>query len=131
MNNEDYTEAYNIFKYQLDCVVNDDRQNQVKLYDEQLHYEFPFAQDRPKIILGRDEFIKVMEPIWEKRRTNGINLFLGKIEFHSTNEPNLYLAVFELIASMENTKKIFSSQCVQIIKIKDQKIIEVREYFEP
>lgn len=127
----DYDHALDLCRLQLDCVVNDDRLTQLGLYSEDLHYEFPFANDRPRLIDGRDAFRKVMEPIWERRRKNKMALLLGKFEFHATDEVGLYLAVFELKAVTEADKEPVSSLCVQLLRIHDGHIVEVREFFEP
>ena len=127
----EYESALEVFKFQLKCVVDDDRKAQMEIYAEDLRYEFPFANDRPKLIEGRDAFRKTMEPIWERRRKNNIQLALGKYEFHATDQAGLFLAVFELKAFMENQKEPISSPCVQLLRIQDGHILEVREYFEP
>lgn len=127
----DYENALEVFKLQLQCVVNDDRKTQMGIYAEDLRYEFPFATDRPKLIEGRDAFQKVMQPIWERRRKNNIKLAADKYEFHATDEAGLFLAVFVLTAFIENQKEPVSSPCVQLLRIHKGYIVEVREYFEP
>jgi hypothetical protein len=128
---KDFKEALELFKLQIQCVVADDRETQMGIYSKDLHYEFPFATDRPKIIEGRDEFKKVMQSIWERRRKNNIQLSLDKYEFHATDEPGLFLAVFVLKAVIDEKSEPILSPCIQLIRIKDKYIIEVREYFEP
>ena len=128
---KDYENALELFKLQLKCVVNDDRKTQMGIYAEDLRYEFPFANDRPKLIEGRDAFKKVMEPIWERRRKNNIKLAVDKYEFHATDEAGLFLAVFVLKAFIDNKKEPVSSPYVQLLRIHDGYIVEVREYFEP
>ncbi len=128
---KDYKSALELFKLQLQCVVEDDRETQMEIYAEDLHYEFPFASDRPKLIDGRDAFRKAMEPIWERRRKNNIKLALDKYEFHATDEAGLFLAVFVLQAFIDDKKEPVSSPCVQLLRIHDGHIVEVREYFEP
>jgi hypothetical protein len=128
---KEYENALEIFKLQLKCVVDDDRKTQMKIYAEDLRYEFPFANDRPKLIEGRDVFRKTMEPIWERRRKNNIKLAFDKYEFHATDEVGLFLAVFVLTAFVDDKKEPISSPCVQLLRIYDGHIVEVREYFEP
>jgi ketosteroid isomerase-like protein len=128
---KDYENALEVFKLQLKCVVDDDRKTQMGIYAEDLRYEFPFANDRPKLIEGRDAFKKVMEPIWERRRKNNIKLALGQYEFHATDEAGLFLAAFVLKAFIDNQEEPVSSPCVQLLRIHNGYIAEVREYFEP
>lgn len=127
----DYENALGLFKLQIGCVVNDDRITQMKLYSEDLHYEFPFANDRPKLIDGRDAFRKVMEPIWERRRNNNITLLVSKFEFHATDEIGLYLAMFVLKAVIDKNKEPVSSLYVQLLRFHNRHIVEVKEFFEP
>lgn len=126
-----YDNALELFSLQIKCVIDDDRITQMTLYSEDLHYEFPFANDRPKCIDGRDAFKKVMEPIWERRRRNNIALSADKLEFHATDEIGLYLATFVLIAENGRNTEPISSPCVQLIRIHNGRITEVREFFEP
>ncbi len=128
---KDYEHALELFKLQLQCVVEDDRKTQMEIYVEDLRYEFPFASNRPKLIEGRYAFKKAMEPIWERRRKNNIKLALDKYEFHATDEVELFLAVFVLQAFIGNEKEPLSSPCVQLFRIQDGHIVDVREYFEP
>ena len=130
-NLKEYESAFALFKTQIDCVINDDRKAQMDIYTEDLHYEFPFATDRPKIIEGQDAFRIAMEPIWERRRKNKVRVELGKSEFHSTDEPGLFLAIFELKAVSSTNGESESAPCIQLLRIRDGRIAEVREYFEP
>ncbi len=128
---QDYESALELFKFQLKCVVDDDRETQMTIYAEDLRYEFPFANDRPKLIEGRDVFKEAMEPIWERRRKNNIKLALDKYEFHATDEVGLFLAVFVLKAFVDDNQEPISSPCVQLLRIHAGHIVAVREYFEP
>jgi ketosteroid isomerase-like protein len=128
---EDYKKALELFKLQIQCIIDDDRETQMGIYSEDLHYEFPFANDRPKIIEGRDAIKKVMQPIWERRRKNNVQLSLDKYEFHATDEPSLFLAVFVFKAVIDKKSEPILSDYIQLIRIKDKHIIEVREYFKP
>jgi ketosteroid isomerase-like protein len=127
----DYGNANRVFNLQIQSIINDDRVTQMSLYSEDLHYEFPFANDRPKLIKGRDAFKNVMEPIWERRRKNNIALSVDKLEFHATDEVGLYLATFVLIATDGKNKEPISSLCVQLLRIQNGQIVEVREFFKP
>lgn len=126
----EYRAARKLFELQIDCVVRDDRETQLGLYAENLRYEFPFAKDRPKLIVGRDTFRKVMEPIWERRRQAGIVLEMETCEFHATSETGLYLAAFTLKALFANGSEPVSSPCLQLMRVRAGLIVEMREYFE-
>jgi ketosteroid isomerase-like protein len=125
-----YEEALQLFKRQIACVVDDEREAQMRLYAEDLRYEFPLANDRPRRIEGRDAFRRAMEPIWERRRKNRVELSLESYEFHATDEEGLFAAVFSLRAAIDRGEPV-SSPCVQLIRVRGGRIAEVREYFEP
>jgi ketosteroid isomerase-like protein len=125
-----YEEALQLFQRQIACVVDDERAAQLRLYAEDLRYEFPFANDRPRRIEGREAFRNAMEPIWERRRRNGVKLSLDSCEFHATDEEGLFLAVFALSAVVGGGAPE-SSPCVQLLRIRDGRIAEVREFFAP
>jgi|WetSurMetagenome_2_1015567.scaffolds.fasta_scaffold560074_1 hypothetical protein len=130
-NSKEYREALEIFKLQIDCVEKDNREKQLQLYSKNLHYEFPFANDRPRIIDGVDNFKEVMSPIWERRRKNNIDIQLVKYEFYSADERGLYIVVFDLKAIFCDKNESVTSTCIQFIKIVDGLITAVKEYFEP
>ena len=126
---KDYEKALELFKLQIKCVVDDDRETQMGIYAEDLHYEFPFANDRPKLINGRDAFQKAMEPIWERRRKSNIKTSLDKYEFHATDEPGLYVGVIVLKAVVDKENEPVTVEFIQLLRIHDGHIVEVREYF--
>lgn len=128
---QDYEKALELFKLQIKCVVNDDRKTQMGIYAEDLRYEFPFANDRPKLIEGRDAFKKVMKPIWEKRRKSNIKTSLDKYEFHATDEVGLFVGVIVLKAVIDKKNEPITVPFVQLLRIHDGHIVEVREYFQP
>jgi ketosteroid isomerase-like protein len=124
--NSIYDTALKLFKKQIECIINDDKTAQMKLYAENLHYEFPFANDRPRIIEGREAFYNVMMPLWNEARKKGVKVTNCKHEFHATDENDLFVAIFNLdIIAGEN---MISLPFVQLIRIKDDLIVEIREY---
>lgn len=101
----------------------------MELYAEDLRYEFPFANDRPRLIEGRKAFRDIMVPLWEEARKRGVKVVGCTREFHATDEIGLFLAVFDLeVLVAGNT---MSLPFVQLIRIKEDRIAEVREYFNP
>ena len=126
-----HADAFRLFRLQIQSVVNDERATQLALYSDDLVYHFPFAHDRPRSITGRRAFQAVMEPIWQRRRDNHIALSVGDVEFHATDEAGLYLATFVLTATDGTGSTLEPSPCVQLLRIRDGHIVEVREFFEP
>jgi ketosteroid isomerase-like protein len=126
---EEYLRALAIFEKQIDCIVRDDREAQMNLYSTDLRYEFPFASDRPRLIEGRDRFRAVMTPMWDEARGRGAKVTVCTAEFHATDEPGLFVAVFSLEAGLGEHK--IPLPFVQLIRIRDDLITAVREYFNP
>lgn len=124
-----YKIALNLFEKQIQCIIDDDKNTQMKLYDDNLLYEFPFANDRPKIINGKESFRSIMEPLWEDARKKGVKVVSCKHEFHATDEEDLFVAIFILDAIASGIK--ISLPFVQLIRIKNNLIIEVREFANP
>lgn len=101
----------------------------MELYAEDLRYEFPFAKDRHRIIESREAFQAVMTPLWAEARQRGVKVVGCKHEFHATDEDGLFVAMFDLeVVVAGNT---MSLPFVQLIRIRDDHIVEVREYFSP
>jgi ketosteroid isomerase-like protein len=126
----DQTQARRLFEQQIDCLIRDDKNAQMELYAEDLRYEFPFATDRPRIIEGREQFRAVMTPLWEEARRKGAKVTGCPCrEFHSTDEPGLYVAAFTLDATAGG--KMFPLPFVQLIRVRGGRIAEIREYFNP
>lgn len=127
--NSNFEKALKLFERQIECIMSDDRRAQMELYAEDLRYEFPFANDRPRLIESREVFQAVMTPLWAEARQRGVRVIGCKHEFHATDENKLFVAVFDLeVVVAGNTIKL---PFVQLIRIRGDHITEVREYFSP
>jgi ketosteroid isomerase-like protein len=127
--NFNFKKALKLFERQIECIMSDDRRAQMELYAENLRYEFPFANDRPRLIEGRKAFRDIMVPLWEEARKRGVKVVGYTREFHATDEIGLFLAVFDLEVLVAGST--MSLPFVQLIRIKEDRIAEVREYFNP
>jgi len=127
--NLNFEKAQKIFERQIECIMSDDRITQIGLYSEDLHYEFPFANDRPRMIEGLKAFKAVMTPLWDEARQRGVIVVGCKYEFHGTDELDLFVAVFDLEVMVAGNTMLLPF--VQLLRIKDNHITEVREYFSP
>ena len=119
--------AYKLFEKQIKCLIMDDRESQMKLYSDDLRYEFPFANDRPRLIESKESFRKIMEPLWAEARQKGIRVVDCDSEFHATDEQDLFLAIFDLKVKVAENQVVLPF--VQILRIKDDFIVSVKEYF--
>jgi ketosteroid isomerase-like protein len=127
--NLNFKKAFKLFERQIECIMSDDRRAQMELYAEDVRYEFPFANDRPRLIETREAFWSVMTPLWAEARQRGVKVVGCKHDFHETDENGLFLAVFDLEVAVAGN--IISLPFVQLIRIQDGQIVEVREYFSP
>jgi ketosteroid isomerase-like protein len=118
-----------LFDIQIDCLKRDDREAQMKLYADDLVYEFPFATDRPRRIEGRDAFIAVMKPLWERVRGQGVKIAGIRTQVHETADPDFIVAEFAFAVGTDGNTVEFPF--VQFFWTRDGKIAAVREYFSP
>jgi ketosteroid isomerase-like protein len=119
--------AREVFARQIECIERDDRVAQMELYTEDVVYEFPFANDRPRRIEGRDEFRRVMEPLWAAARARGIEVRCASTSLIDGADPNVLVAefAFEVVGSGRRI------EFVQVLRIRDGRIAQLREYFSP
>jgi hypothetical protein len=118
-----------LFERQIECIRRDDRAAQMQLYADDLLYEFPFATDRPRRLAGRDAFFRVMGPLWEQARQQGVKVVGCDARLHETRDPDLLVAEFTL--AIEVAARRIELPFVQIIRARDGRIAAVREYFSP
>jgi uncharacterized protein len=118
-----------IFDRQIACIRNDDRETQLQLYAEDCVYEFPFATDRPRRIVGREEIRRVMTPLWDGARRKGVRIAGYDGTLHETTDPELAVAEFTL--SVEVGQVLSRISFVQFIRVRGSSIVELREYFSP
>ena len=118
-----------VFARQLDCITADDRAAQLRLYTDDLTYEFPFATDRPRVIHGRDAFARVMVPLWDQARALGVKITGSEHVLHQTSDPERIVAEFTLAIDVQ--QKRGEMRFVQFLWIRDGLIAAVREYFNP
>lgn len=118
-----------LFDMQIDCLKRDDREAQMRLYADDLLYEFPFATDRPRRIEGRDAFLAVMQPLWERVRAQGVRIAGIRTEVHETGDPDFIVAEFAFAVDAGGNTVDFPF--VQFFRTRNGKIAAVREYFSP
>ena len=116
-----------IFARQIECIENDDRAAQLELYAPDVVYEFPFANDRPRRIEGRDAFRCVMEPLWSAARARGVSVRCERASLIDGADPDVLVAEFALALVGGSATLDF----VQILRARDGKIVHLREYFSP
>jgi ketosteroid isomerase-like protein len=121
--------AVDVFERQLDCIMADDRAAQLELYAEDLLYEFPYANDRPRMISGRAELRRIMTPLWDQARALGVKVIGSEYSLHQTIDPEKLVAEFTL--TIEAQGKRGDMRFVQVLWIRDGLIASVREYFDP
>ena len=123
------SKARELFARQIECIENDDRAAQLELYAPEVVYEFPFANDRPRRIDGRDAFRRVMEPLWATARARGVKVKCGRTSLIDGVDPNVLVAEFALDCTVGGSS--VSVDFVQVLRIRDDKIVQLREYFSP
>ena len=118
-----------LFQRQIDCIQRDDRETQLQLYAEDCVYEFPFAVDRPRRLSSREEIRRVMTPMWEEARRRGARVTGCDTLVHVTMDPEVIVAEFTL--AVEARGSASRIDFVQVLRARQNRIAQVREYFSP
>jgi ketosteroid isomerase-like protein len=118
-----------LFDRQIDCLRRDDRAAQAELYADDLVYDFPFAVDRPRHIEGKEAFLAVMRPMWERVRGRSVNVVGYREEITETEDPDFLVAEFTLV--VEAAGGPVDVSFVQFFRTRGGRIAAVREYFSP
>jgi len=118
-----------LFERQIDCLKRDDSVAQAELYADDLVYDFPFAVDRPRHIEGKQAFLAVMRPMWERMRGRAVNVVGYREEITETADPDFLAAEFTLVVAAPSGPVNVSF--VQFFRTRGGKIAAVREYFSP
>lgn len=124
-----FPRARALFERQIGCLRRDDRAAQAELYADDLVYDFPFAVDRPRHIEGKEAFLTVMRPMWERVRGRAVNVVGYREEITETADPDFLVAEFTLV--VEAPTGPVDVSFVQFFRTRNGKIVAVREYFSP
>ncbi len=122
-----------VFERQIRLILADERAAQLALYADDCHWEFPFATgDRPRWLTGRAEIGRAMMPLWEKARAAGLRAsFCDITAIHETRDPEVIVAEFTLGIEARAAGRTDRLDFVQVLRVRDGKIVELREYFDP
>lgn len=129
MSNHSVPGARALFEKQIDCIRKDDREEQLRLYTEDCVYDFPFATDRPRHIVGREAIAGVMNPLWTEARRLGVKVTDCDARLFETTDPSQIIAEFTLTVAIAD--KTLSIPFIQFVKSRSGLIAEMREYFSP
>jgi ketosteroid isomerase-like protein len=119
-------DARDLLQLELDYVVRDDRA-QLELLADDCIFEFPFATDRPRRIVGRAEIRRIMEPVWAAARQRHVQLRLAESTVLETSDPELVVA--ELVLAIDVGNNHMTLPFVQFLRARNDRIVHVREYF--
>ncbi|MDB4955231.1 MAG: hypothetical protein JWO36_2800 [Myxococcales bacterium] len=123
------SKARELFARQIECIEQDDRAAQLELYAPDVVYEFPFANDRPRRIEGRDAFRRMMEPLWTAARARSVKVKCAHTNLIDGADPTVLVAEFALDSVVGGSS--VTLEFVQVLRIRDDKIVHLREYFSP
>ena len=119
-----------VFEQHIECVRRGDRKAQMELYHDDLIAQFPFAIDRDHIIFGKDNFLRIMAPLWAQAEAAGVKITDYDSDVHqSADDPEIIFAEFTFtIESPAGSRQI---TFVQKTRIVDGKIASINEYSVP
>jgi ketosteroid isomerase-like protein len=113
----------------IDCIKNDDRATQLTLLAEDCIWEFPFANDRPRRMEGRDAIARVMMPLWEEARRRGAKVTGCEYDAIAAVDPEVLVVEFTL--QVEVAGSALALQFIDTLRVRGGEIIHMREYFSP
>jgi ketosteroid isomerase-like protein len=129
---QELSEPRALFERQIEAALSDDRRAQLDLLAEDCVWEFPFTPGgRPRRTIGRSEIERVMMPGWQRAREAGIRGARISEVIHETSDPNMIVAEFEIRLEVAATGRAHQVPFVQVLRARDGKIAELREYFDP
>jgi ketosteroid isomerase-like protein len=117
----------------LQFVLDYDLNSYLDLFDPNGTLEFPFAPPGvPATMKGRDQIRSALLPLWERAWNAGWrSTGYSPIVVHETLNPQLVVAEFDLYGEVAGTGETFQLAFVQIYRIKDGRIVSLRDYWNP
>jgi ketosteroid isomerase-like protein len=99
------------------------------LYAEQTHVSHPFHPLRPPPLRSRAELHEHFTSPPPVPRT--LTRKPVDVTVHETTDPEVIVAEFAYEGRVEETGETFRTPCVFVMRIRDGKIIESRDYIDP
>lgn len=120
-----------LFDRLIQCLMADEREQQLALYSEDCVWEFPFAAgDRPRRLEGLEAVRRAMTPLWDQARQAGARVIgFEPLAIHETSDSEVIVAEFHL--QVEVLGKSQRLLFVQVLRARGGKFVEHREYFNP
>lgn len=135
----DETKSYLIsqssFESNLEEFLNtlDEHENDAELWETQLHdevvFELPFAESTnlPSRVVGKADCLEYIREWY--------NLFadfkIHDMRVHRMEEHGVYVLEYKTRGFVASTAKPYNQSNIALIKVKDHKIIFIREYWNP
>jgi ketosteroid isomerase-like protein len=120
-----------IWELQHQLVLNFDVDQHAELFAEDGVWEFPLAKQGSKVKLeGRDAIREwVMENAKSSQQAGQRVLGYDELVIHETADPEVIVVEFDLQGEVTHTGEKFRRSYVQVLRVRDGKIVSLRDYF--
>lgn len=120
-----------IWEIQHKLVLNFDVDQHAELFAEDGVWEFPRAPQGSKVKLeGRDAIREwVIENAKSSQEAGHRVLGYDEVVIHETADPSVIVVEFDLHGEVTHTGERFRRSYVQVLRVRDGKIVSLRDYF--
>jgi ketosteroid isomerase-like protein len=120
-----------IWELQHQLVLNFDADQHAELFAEDGVWEFPMAKQGSKVKLeGRDAIREwIMENARTAQESGDRILKYDEVVIHETADPEVIVVEFDLHGEHTHTGEKYRRSYVQVLRVRDGKIVTLRDYF--
>ncbi len=120
-----------IWEIQHKLVLNFDVDQHAELFAEDGVWEFPLASQGSKVKLeGRDAIREwVIEKAKSAQAAGHRVLGYNELVIHETADPEVIVVEFDLHGEVTHTGEKYRRSYVQVLRVRDGKIVSLRDYF--
>lgn len=120
-----------IWEIQHKLVLNFDVDQHAELFAEDGVWEFPLAKPGSKVKLeGRDAIREwVIDNAKSAQDAGHRVLGYDELVIHETADPSVIVVEFDLHGEVTHTGEKYRRSYVQVLKVRDGKIVSLRDYF--
>jgi ketosteroid isomerase-like protein len=120
-----------IWEIQHKLVLNFDVDQHAELFAEDGVWDFPMAKQGSKVKLEGREAIRewVMENARSAQEAGHRVLKYDELVIHETADPEVIVVEFDLHGEVTHTGEKYRRSYVQVLRVRDNKIVSLRDYF--
>jgi len=126
--NERAEQALHLINQFGSLLLDKDMQSWLELFDEQIRFEFPYADEGyNKLLEGKQALAQHMEQFDGMIRMNHFSTPV----IHQTLNPDIFIAQFQGTGILLETGKVYAQDYISLIEVKNGKISRYLDYWNP